>query len=215
MNTINSSSIKTILSLIVICIIGSSIAYGNSVRVTLDTSPLIGGSYSMAFDFIGGSTLGDNTVIIGNFNFGGGSPSDNPSWIGGASGRLSSSITLADTEFLNSFTEGFAPGTFLAFDLDFTSNYTAGETPDNFAFYILDDAGFPIPTTDALASAFLVVESNPSSPTIQTFPSDSPNFTIAAPDVTARTPVPEPATLLLLGTGLGVIGLAAWRRKRA
>ncbi len=44
-------------------------------------------------------------------------------------------------------------------------------------------------------------------------PPEGANVTIGT-TVTPITPIPEPASLILFGTGLGVLGLAAWRRKK-
>jgi len=169
-------AITAILASAVVCFFIGSVSYAGTIKVGLDTSQLIGGSFSIIFDLIGGDTLGDNTLTIRNLSFGGGAPIGNSSLIGGASGDLSTSISLTDAEFLNSFYEGFIPGTLLSFDLDLTTNFVTGETPDRFALYILDDAtGLPIPTTDTLASAFLVIDLE-SFPVIQTFGSDSPDY---------------------------------------
>src|SRR4030088_2636836 len=82
-------------------------------NVSMNTSPLIGeaaGPFSLGFQFNDGSGAGDanNTAILTNFLFGvGGSASGLPTVFGGATGDLSSGITLIDSSFLNAFAQSF------------------------------------------------------------------------------------------------------------
>src|SRR5438067_1451243 len=85
---------------------------------SLDTSPLIGhaaGPFSLAFQFNDGSGAGDanNTAILSAFQFGAGSATGAPTLFGGATGSLSSLVTLTDSSFFNAFTQTFNPGNLL------------------------------------------------------------------------------------------------------
>jgi len=61
--------------------------------------------FSLDFQLTDGSGTGDanNTVILSDFGFGGGTAVGNPNLTGGATGDLASTVTLTDTAFLNDF----------------------------------------------------------------------------------------------------------------
>jgi hypothetical protein len=189
-----------------------SLSNATRVNVVLDTSPLGGEVSSVVFDLLDGDTVPNNSVILSNFSFGGGSYGT-PNFTctsgfgiscGGISGNLSSVVTLNDSfDFFNEFTAEFIPGTGLSFTMDFSENFSGG-TPDSLFFSLLDSGGRVIPTSDPLGTDTFLSAEMSSSGIIEVF--ESVSLGIAAPTV---TPVPEPGILTLLCVGM--VRLACYR----
>jgi hypothetical protein len=189
-------------------------------QITLTTAPLIGaaaGPFSLDFQLNGGN---GNTATLSGFTFGaGGAASGTPTLTGGATGDLSSSVTLTETGFLNEFTQTFTPGSQLTFQLDLTTKTSSMGFPDEFAFAILDHTGADLPTTGPF-DVFTDVLITPS-PTVSTYGSDPSRAPAGGggplnigPPITATpsSAVPEPAALGLLAAGLGAVSLLRRRR---
>lgn len=189
--------------------LSAALSHANAIYdVTLDTSSISGGTYSVAYDLSDGDGAINNTVTLNNFMFGGGGISSTPNLTGGASGNMSSTVTLMDTVFFNSFDQAFTAGNLLSFTIDIPSNFSGSGFADNFSIYLVDSSTFPITTNDPFGTnAFLTVDL--SAPlNIQTFSSTDSNQPVPAPVVTAVVAtVPTPGVLWLLVLGLaGMVG---------
>jgi hypothetical protein len=175
--------------------------------VDINTASLVGnasGPFSLDFQLNDGSGLGDanNTATINNFTFGTGSATATANLAGGASGNLSSGVTLTDTTPFNEFYQTFNAGNELTFNVSLTLNSDAGPTPDSFAFAILDNNLYNLPTT-GIGDTYLMVNLGPT-PSVTTGLSTSPAVTVSV------AAVPEPGSLAWVSLGLMVFGL--WRR---
>lgn len=212
-------NLKRVLCLLMVLVAGllamtpASVANSVEYQFTLNTAPLVSspaGPFSLDFQLNDGSGTndGNNTASLSSFSFGaGGGPSGSASLIGGASGDLSSTVTIKDKSFLNDFTQGFTAGSSLSFTLNLTTNVDAGSVPDEFTFAILDSTGSELPTKSPL-NVFSLVNIT-SKLQVQTFGSDPSRPPVAggspidtgAPTATLVN-VPEPASFMLLAVGL-------------
>lgn len=211
------------------CLCGATISYGGVIyNISMSTSPVNGhpaGPFSLEFQFNDGSGAGDanNTAILSNFLFNGGSAVGSPTLTGGATGNLASGLTLTDSSFFNQFIQTFTPGSTLSFMLSLTTNLDGGGTPDEFTFAILDNTGTEIPTSNPnFFDVFVQIDIDSLSPSVGTFATDanrSPTagglpIDIAAPAAISVSSVPEPTTFSLLAGVLGIM-LAVRHRKRS
>ena len=185
-----------------------------SCSVSINTSSLSGvagiGFFPMLLDASQTPPDGNNTASLSGFNFGGGSPGS-ASASGGGSGNFTSGMTFKETDpgGFNSVDGLFTPGGTLSFNLVMStfadSSTVSGMTGDEFVLVMLEPDGITnVPTTDTTPKedAFFTLEVCPSCPngvSIQQF------------SIPSSSSVPEPTTLLLLGSGM--IGLG-WGKRR-
>jgi hypothetical protein len=202
----------------VLVALGSTTARADTYAVMFDlnTSAIVGqGTYALAFQLVDGSGTGDadNTVLLSDFNFGGGSASGSLLVFGGATGNVATGLTLTNSDpFFNAAIQGFVPGSSLTFDATFTNNLDT-PFPDVFLASIVDPQGNGIPTLDTVNDSFITVTLNgttttvngvtvpPTSlfaadPTQTSYDASAPfNSQLPAPIVT-----PEPSSLVLLAS---------------
>jgi hypothetical protein len=147
------------------------------LNVVINTTSLVGhsaGPFSFGLAFTDGSGFGDgnNTVVVNNFSYGGGSSLGGPELFGGATGSLETGVTLTDSSFLSLLSEQFTPGNQLSFSVTWTSNDDVGFYPDRLTFYIFESSGVPLRTLAPAADYFFGIDLSSTNPIVSVYGSD-------------------------------------------
>ena len=140
----------------VLCMLPITGIHALSFDVSIDTTPLQGTDGYVAFDFIDGDGLINNSITIAGF--------DSDATLGGftIAGDVTGSLVpgpsvIGDTDFFNELLQSLTFGTFLSFRLDATVSGPFIPFADSFSLFLLDTAFIPYPTSDPLGSDALLV----------------------------------------------------------
>ncbi len=175
-------------------------------KLRFDTSSLTGIVGSLDFQFNPGAFQTQEAAVDVLMFSSDGTLAGSPALFGNVSGALPSTVTFGNGSFFNDYFEGFTFGSFLSFDLRFYG--PAITSPDGspsgsiFALSMFSDPGGTVPalTRDPNGFAF----------TVDVNPDGTTSLTNSSPE----TKVPEPTSLALLGTGIGLLMFRlGWRRR--
>jgi hypothetical protein len=206
-------SIVSFLFITLVAVVAFATPAQADVIVTLDTTPLqsVGGTWYLDFQLADGDGVANNTVGISGLSLGGGSTAGAATLNGGASGTFPA-LMLTDSDFFNEALIPFVAGSMVTFVLSDTNNFAGGFFPDTFTWAVLDGSSNSIVTNPFSLGAGLVILLDGTAMNVTTVAADAAYNNIT-PQLSSPTPeVPEPATGVLLLTGLGCIAIASRRR---
>jgi hypothetical protein len=153
----------------------------------------------------------NNTLSLADFNLGGGAAGtvDTVNTFN-ATGDMTGSVSMSDTQPYSYFAEFFTPGTALTFTLSDAFTIVNPSEPDGFFFALIEN-GAPLNTTDPTGNGNLFsVTFDSSSPTAAAYTDLNSADSVGTPEFTGT---PEPPALVLYGFGLLLIGALGMGQK--
>jgi hypothetical protein len=184
-----------IVTAIVFAVLGTyQPLFCSELSVTVDTSQLATSTGFVAFDFIGGTPVENNTAIVAGFTtdglLGAGSPS------GSVLGTLTPGpLTLTDVQFFNEWLQPITYGSTMAFHLTLSTNTSPGGIPDAFSFFLLDNNQIPFASSDPSgANSLFEIDLNSQSIAPNVFLSTLSSVTVTS----VGTSVPEVSSVWLM-----------------
>lgn len=196
---------KQALFALMLACAASGAAAGPTYHVAIDTSSLAG-ELGGHLDFVlAGNVPGAETIVtLSNFSGAFGAETERAGGIGGAIPGL---LTLVNSDSLNYLTQAVALGGLFGFDVSFSGAFETTGGPDGAVFGV---SLFNQQMSDYLATdivSFTLV------PAFDGAPAQVGAAALAGLGaISAASQVPEPSELLLMLTGLGLMGLIVRRR---